>query len=273
MRALWHSIAWTLRRRRVGLISLLFGIVVFESLQPIAIDSFGNLDRLQPLLKLVPPSFWALMNVTPDFLENAGLAGYLSLGFTHPTYLFLCAAAVVWFGSNVLAGEMERGSIQFALARPVSRPLLFISRLIAMLVVTTLVACAGPIGMAAGMIVSRPEGIFAFEHLFTVGLAAWLLFWSIAGTTLLWSAVSSTMSRAVGIGVGVLIVSYVIDYFAALWSFLRPIAPLSVFHYYDPSSALAKGALAWTSVVVLALVGIAGALAGYFSFVRRDLPV
>ena len=273
MKSLWYSLLWMLRRSAVGLSALLFGIAAFELIQPVAIKSFGNLDRLQPFLELVPPSFWALMNVTPDFLGSVGLAGYLSLGYTHPAFLILSSTTVIWFGSRVLAGEMERGSIQFSLARPISRSQLYLSRFIAMIVVTTLTAIAGPFGMAIGMIFSRPEGTFDFSHLLVVAAMVWVLFWSIAGTTLLCSSASSTMSRSIGIGIGLLVVSYVIDYFSALWAALKPLSPFSVFHYYQPSTALAAGTLSNRDVSILVAVGLAGSLAGYIVFVRRDLPV
>jgi ABC-2 type transport system permease protein len=273
MRTLWFSLLWMLRRSAVGLVSLLIGIAAFEMIQPVAIKSFGNLDRLQPFLELVPPSFWALMNVTPDFLGSVGLAGYLSLGYTHPAFLILSSTTVFWFGSRVLAGEMERGSIQYSLARPVSRNHFYLSRLIGTMIVTTLTAIAGPIGMATGMVIARPEGDFAFSHLFIVAAMVWALFWAVAGAILLCSASSSTMSRSIGIGIGLLVVSYVIDYFSALWTALEPLAPFSIFHYYEPSTALAAGTLSPSDMFILLAIGGVGAIAGYVVFVRRDLPV
>lgn len=273
MSVIVFSAWWVVRRSRVGLIALLLGIALFELIQPVAIKSFGDLDRLQPFLELVPSSFWTLMNVTPDFLGMFGLAGYLSLGYTHPVFLILTSTMVIWFASRCLAGEMERGSIQFALSRPVSRGRLYVSRLVAVLFVTTLAAAAGPAGMAIGLITARPPGDFTFSHLVITGVAAWLLIWSIAGTSLLWSAVSDTMARAIGTSIGLLVIMYVIDYFAALWDLLKPLEPFSIFAYYEPSASLASGSLDLRDALVLAAVGAAGAIGGAIIFVRRDLPV
>jgi ABC-type transport system involved in multi-copper enzyme maturation permease subunit len=267
------SVWWILRRGRLGLASLLMGIVAFELIQPVAVKSFGDLDRLTPFLSMLPNSFWALMNVTPDFLGSFGLPGYLSLGYTHPVYLILTETIVIWFGSRTLAGEMERGSIQFALSRPVSRANLYATRVAAIIIVTTVAAITGPLAMLAGVKIARPQGSLTYSHLFVVAAASWLLIWSIAGTTLLWSALSSSMSRSIGLALGVFVVSYVIDYFAALWKALRPLDPFSVFNYYDPASALARGTLELKNVTVLGCVGIVGTLAGLIVFVRRDLPV
>jgi ABC-type transport system involved in multi-copper enzyme maturation permease subunit len=273
MTANLYSLIWMLRRSRIGLAVLMLGIVAFEMIQPVAIKSFGDLDRLQPLLQYLPNSFWAMMNVTPDFLGSFGLAGYLSLGYTHPVYLILTSTTVVWFASRVLAGEMERGSIQFALSRPVSRVALYGSSVAAVLVVISAVSVVGPIGMLAGIELARPMGIFHRENLVVAGAATWLLIWAVAGITLFWSSLSSTMSRSIGLAIAVLVISYVIDYFAALWDALKPLQPFSIFAYYKPSSALASGEISLQNIVVLGLVGAIGAAAGLVIFVRRDLPV
>jgi putative exporter of polyketide antibiotics len=273
MTAFLASVWWILRRSRLGLLSLLVGIAAFEVIQPIAVKSFGNLDRLTPFLSMLPSSFWAMMNVTPDFLGSFGLAGYLSLGYTHPVYLILTETVVIWFASRTIAGEMERGSIQFALARPVSRARLYATRVVALLIVTTITAISGPVAMLVGVQLARPQGELVFRHLLVVAAASWLLIWAVAGTTLLWSALANTMSHAIGIALGVFVVSYVIDYFAALWKTLRPLDPFSIFNYYDPAAALARGTLEPKNALVLAAVGLVGALAGLRVFTQRDLPV
>lgn len=273
MRATLSLVGWSLRRSAVGIVSLLVGLALFELVQPVAIASFGDLDRLTPLLKVVPPSFWALLNVTPDFVQSAGLAGYLALGFTHPVFHVLVATTVIWFVARGLAGEMERGTIHLALARPVSRRRLFAARMAGVALVVTLVAVAGPVGMAAGLLISEPDGRLDQRNLFQVGVSVWLLAWAVSGIATVIAAAVSTMSKAVGIAIGVVVLSYVIDYFSSLWDALRPFEPVSFFSYYEPTLALAIGRLDGWDALVLAGVGLAGMLAGWTVFVRRDLPV
>ena len=93
-----------------------------------------------------------------------------------------------------------------------------------------------------------------------------------AGLALLVSARVDRMGQAVGWAAGFLIVSYVIDYFATLWSFLKPIQPFSVFDYYDPPISLATGTIPWTNVFVLGGLALICTVAGLLIFERRDLP-
>ena len=57
-----------------------------------------------------------------------------------------------------------------------------------------------------------------------------LLALAIGGVALLVSARADRMGQAVGWAAGFLIISYVIDYFATLWSFLDPLQPFSIFY-------------------------------------------
>jgi ABC-2 type transport system permease protein len=228
---------------------------------------------LEPLLNAMPKGLLAITRTRPEFIAISGLAGYLSVGFTHPLYLVLISTTVVAFAARGLAGEMERGTIQIALARPISRPRVYGSRVVGLTLVVLALGVVGPLGLVLGMAVDRPEGEFIYRHLLPTGVATVLLCWAIGGLTLLGSAVASTTGRVVGWAIGGLVISYFIDYFAAIWVFVEPIEFLSIFTYYDPAPALVYGRLDTSDCLVLAALGLAGVLGGLATFVRRDLPV
>jgi ABC-2 type transport system permease protein len=267
MAAVLFSTGWLLRRSATGLAALLAGVTLFEFIQPIAIASFGDLERLDAVLEFVPPAFMTLFNMTPEFLDAVGLAGFLALGFTHPVYHLLSGATVIWFSARSLAGEMERGSIQIALSRPMSRLSVYVARVVGMLAVTLMVSVAAPLGMIAGIFAGSPDGEAELRYLAVQGIASALLLACIGGVTLLISSVASRMGQAVGWAIGLLVTSYVIDYFAGLWDALEPIDPFSVFDYYDPPAALTRGEIPAVNVLVLAAIA-----AGATIFHRRDLP-
>ena len=220
----------------------------------------------------VPPALQAFARTRPEFLAFSGLAGYLSLGFTHPLYLILCGAAVIGFAARTLAGEMDRGTIQIPLSRPISRPAVYASRFAGVAVICLLLALAGPAGMTAGMLFARPDGAFDFAHLGAVALNGLALFWAMGGLTLWGSAAASTAGRVVGWAIGILAVSYFVDYFAGVWEPLQRWTFLSIFDYYDPGNALVSGQISTRNLITLAVVGVAAAMAGLVVFTRRDLP-
>lgn len=272
MSAVFTLLWQLLRRSRGGLIALTVGLFVFEYIQPVAIDAFGNLDQLVSIMDLVPKPFLALMNVTPEVVEEVGLPGFLALGFTHPVYHLLVSAAVIWLAARGLAGEMESGQVQVSLARPVSRRQFYLARVLAVALLALWVSVVAALGNIAGILVSQPDGKMDNWHFVAQIGTSLLLALTIGGVALLVSARADRMGQAVGWAAGFLIVSYVIDYFATLWSFLDPLQPFSVFNYYDPPTALAHGAIPWTNVFVLGAISLICALAGVAIFERRDLP-
>ncbi|HEV2107980.1 MAG TPA: ABC transporter permease subunit [Thermomicrobiales bacterium] len=261
-----------LRRGIVGLLSLAFGMLIFELVIPPVADSFGGAGGLQPLLESLPPAIQALTRTRPEFIAVSGLAGYLATGFTHPLYITLATAALIGFTARGLAGEMERGTIQLALSRPISRGRVYLPRVFGLLAVTLLLSVSGLLGLLLGMALARPQGELVYSHLVETGLASFFLFWAIGGLSLAGSAAANTTGRAVGWATTAVVVFYVIDYLASIWSLLKPIEPVSIFDYYDPAIALVYGDLPVVNAVTLGSVGLAGVVAGLVIFVRRDLP-
>ena len=272
MKAILILLAQLLRRSRGGLIAMTIGLFAFEYIQPVAIDAFGNLDQLVAIMDLVPKPFLALMNVTPEVVEEVGLPGFLALGFTHPVYHLLVSALVIWIAARGLAGEMESGQVQVSLARSVSRPQFYLARVLTVVLISLWVAIVAVMGNIVGILVSQPDGGMNNWHFVAQGGTSMLLALTIGGVALLASARADRMGQAVGWASTFLIISYVIDYFATLWSFLDPLQPFSIFHYYDPPTALAHGTIPIANVIVLGSLSVLCAVAGMIVFKRRDLP-
>jgi len=261
-----------LRRGLVGLASLMLAILLFEMVIPPVADSLGGSAGLETLIRALPPSIQALTRTRPEFIAVSGLAGYLSTGFTHPLYFTLSSAALVTFTARGLAGEMERGTIQVALARAVSRPRAYLARVLGLVAIVTALSLVGMAGLLLGMVIARPEGTLVWWHLGTTVLVCWLLFWAIGGLALLGSAAADTTSQAVGWATAGIVISFVIDYLASIWSLIEPLSFVSLFDYYDPADSLVNGHIPIDHAIILALAGLAGVVAGFIVFTRRDLP-
>ncbi len=262
-----------LRRGVGGTLALVAGILVFQLLEPLIADSMGGAQGLQSLVETLPPGMQAIARLDPQFVALSGLAGFLSFGYTHPLYLVLISSAMVGFAARSLAGEIDRGTIAVALARPISRHSIYAARVAGLVALSAALSLAGTAGTLIGVLVARPEGELTYAHLVQLTMTAALLAWAIGGLTLWASAGSSTSGRVVGMATAVLVISYFVDYFADVWSVLEPLAPYSLFNYFDPAHALVNGAIRPLDAAVLSLSGLIGVVAGALIFDRRDLPV
>ena len=254
-----------------GLVALIGAIAGFTFVQPVVIASFGGAAALDAIMSRIPPAFQAFARTRPEFLAMTGLPGYLSLGFTHPIYIVLAGAAVIGFAARVLAGEMASGAIQLPLSRSVSRSTVYLASLLGITVVVALAAIAGPLGMLAGILFANP-GDFPVSHLWPMTIVCFALIWAIAGLSLLFSAVASSAGQVVGWALGLLLLSYFVDYFAGVWEPLRTILFLSLFEYFAPTQTLVSGVADTRSVALLLLTGSIALIAGFIVFTRRDLP-
>ena len=261
-----------LGRGLVGLVGILILIGLFTAVQAPIVDSIGGAPGLSSLMQRLPPVLLALSRTRPEFLAATGLAGFLSIAYTHPMMLLLAGAAVVGFAARSLAGEMEHGTIQLTLARPRSRETAYAARVLGLAVVVGLVAVAGPVGTVVGLLAAQPAGEFAWAHLLPLALSTAALAWAIGGLALFGSAVASTSGRVVGWALGLLTVSYFVDTFADVWRVLQPLRPFSLFAYYDPGTVLTSGTVVPRHLLVLCATGLAGVVAGLLVFRRRDLP-
>jgi ABC-2 type transport system permease protein len=167
---------------------------------------------------------------------------------------------------------MERGTVQLALARPVSRTQLYLSRTFGVLVISVVLAAVGPLGLIAGYRWAQPVGEFSISHLVPMAFGSLALFLAIGGLALLGSAAASSAGRVLGWGLAVFVLMYFVDYFAGIWSFLKPVEFLSLFDYYDPTTSLVVGSVDSQNLLVLGLVGLAGWAAGLAVFANRDFP-
>lgn len=262
--------ARSLRQGVAGSLALLIGLFIFELIVPPVANDVGT-TQLDPVLQSLPPAVQALTRSSPDLVIGSGIQGYLSVGFTSPVFLLMICAGIVSFTSG-LAGEIERGSIQLALSRSVSRLSVYGARLAGSVVLAIAFSVVGPLGVLTGLGLIDTAETINRTALIPTGVAMFALLWSVAGVTMLLAAVGQRGGQVVGWSISWLVVSYFVDYFATLWSALEPFTPLSIFNYFAPTRTLIQASYTMDNLVTLGAIGLVGAMLGAVVFARRDLP-
>lgn len=255
----------------IGTLALVVGLLVFELIVPSVAQDVGT-NQLDPVLRSLPPAVQALTRSNPSLLIGAGIQGYLTVGFTSPVYLLMILAGMLAFSTG-LAGELERGSVQLALSRPVSRLTVYGARVAGIAVLAIVLGAAGPIGIAIGLRISQPSEPVDRAALIPTAAVAMAFLWAVGGISLMLAATGRRGGQVVGQAIAWLVVSYFVDYFATLWSVLKPFTPFSVFNYFKPTTTLIQGTWAERDLVILGLAGVVGAVLGALIFRYRDLPV
>ncbi|MFI9363224.1 ABC transporter permease subunit [Kitasatospora sp. NPDC053057] len=261
-----------LHRRRRMLLTLLIAMVVFEALIVVIAGTVPT-GELFGARRTPPGAFKAFSGSNGD-VSIASYPGLLGAGLTHPVWIALQLTVIGSLGAAAVAADVESGTIELLMTRPVSRRRLLAERAGALIAASVLLNAAATLAVALGVAVSPklrdavPEG-----GVFTAGLLGCALTFCLTGPVLAVSALSRRRAQVVGAAVVFGAGGFALNFVALAWSPAERLRYLSPFHYYAPGDALAHGGLPWASLAVLLGVGLLGLLAAFRLLERRDLAI
>jgi ABC-2 type transport system permease protein len=194
--------------------------------------------------------------------------------WNHPFVLLTVAMWAVSRGSAAVAGELERGTMDMILSRPVPRPAFLFAHVVSAAFGLLLLGFALTIGnvIATRYIpLDSPPGFLLVVkpalNLSALGLTVY-------GYTLAVSSLCSARWIPSLIGSVVTMTSYVLTVLANLpgmdeWKFLEKV---SIFKAFNPVEIVTEGNTFGVNTALLSALGTAGILFSFAAFTRRDLP-
>jgi beta-exotoxin I transport system permease protein len=257
----------TLRQARSPLSVLTLGVGAFFYLVLLASSSFTKEAPNLPFLQSPPKALTAFLGGSADFFHAAG---WLSAGMTHPVILALLTSSALLVAAGSVATEVERGTIDLVLVRPVGRLPFLLAKALASIVAVT----AAEAGGLAGVLIARQT--LGGVHSLSAGpvlrafTGSWLLFVGVAMVGMLVSARSSLRGQAIGVSVGIVVALYSVNFIALLIDDISGLRYASPFHYFQAADLLAGQASGPDLLVLAAIPGVA-LLAAAIVFTRRDL--
>ena len=177
-------------------------------------------------------------------------------------------------GSAAVAGELERGSVDLILSRPVSRTSFYFAQvavaLIGLLAIVAAIALGNQVGTAVNRVSAPPTLLGVLRPAFNLALVGWAVF----GYSVMLSSVDLVRWRP-----NLLAAALTIGQFIALaianqpdWDEYKWLNNVTVLSAFYPVEAAVKGALLAKNAAILGGVGLAGTVLGYLAFQSRDLP-
>ena len=258
-------IGLTLLRARGRIIALSLGFAVFIMLVGL---SYASVDQnaIRTLIEQLPPALRALAGAS----DLASPAGYLGAAFLHPVPLTILGVLVISITSSVTR-DRESGAADLLLSRPLPPHRWLAGQTIALAIALGIVGTAGMLGgILARSVVADLESV-STRGVAAAGLGAMLLFAAIAGVSLFIAVIVPRGAQAVGWASGFVVASYALNYLAQVWTPVDVVAPLSVFHHFEPGGIVAAGALPWSSALTLLGVAVGGVAAAHVAIDRREI--
>jgi ABC-2 type transport system permease protein len=254
---------WRVQRTKLAIVSI--ALAAWGFVPPIIYKQYGS--RFAGLVEsgLLPQEF-ARFGGGDVF----SLAGSIALSFIHPIAIILTSVFAVGFSAAAIAGERQRGTLEVALARPLSRRVLYLNLLTASFAFIAILIAALLAGGISGAAFAGVVEELTFRNLPLLWLNSVLLFGSLAAVALAASVSFDRLTPAVGVTLGVVIAMYVLEVLGSLWPAAAWLQPYSVFHYFKAKSIL-SGTISPADMGVLSFVSLVAIAWALVVFPRRDL--
>jgi ABC-2 type transport system permease protein len=252
-------------RRTLGVLSL--GVGAFFYLVLLASSSFTKEAPNLPFFQSPPKAMTAFLGGSADFFHADG---WLSAGMTHPVILSLLTSSALLVAAGSVATEVERGTIDLVLVRPVGRVPFLLAKAVASIVSVTAAEAGGLVGVLIARQTIDGVRALSIEAVLRAFAGSWLLFVGVAMVGLLVSARSSLRGRAIGVTVGVVVAWFFMNFIALLIDGISGLRFASPFHYFRPTDLLA-GTLPGADLLILAAIPMIALAWAVAEFTRRDL--
>ncbi len=207
--------------------------------------------------------------VTPDGI----LAQLVGVSFNHPIVLALVGGATVTYGARACQGELRDGTLEFALARSVSRTSHLLAYAIVILVSLTMlmvVAWASMIGFERAFDV---PGTLDAGRAAVMCVNAGVSFLGFGAIALVASVFGARARNATFVTIGILVMMFAITFAERAWDadWLDVAGPLSLFHWYDPAPVLLGVSVPASHVLIPAAIAVGLFVVALWRFEHRDL--
>lgn len=261
LRNVFGATLWETRRGLIGWIAAIAGVTLMYS------AAYRSLAKGKAsIVDNYPEGLRKALNLQ-DFGSPAGYLGSTVFGII---LLLLVTIYVIITGTKAIAGDEESGLLDLLLAHPVSRRMVLLERMAA--IVAALVAMGVVVLLV--LLALRGPGKLTVDP---ANLAAMTLQWVLLGCclasiTLLVGAASGRRSVTIGSSVVVALVGYLADSFLPQIKALGWIRHASPYHWYTGGEPLRNGLQLGGCGLLLGVTVLALAIAVVL-FDRRDVNV
>lgn len=188
-------------------------------------------------------------------------------------FIFVPLAFILFtasFGSDVIAGEEDRGTLDLLLSNPISRSRILLEKFAALTSYTVLLGALLEIELVVASVATNTN--INFIHLTDITLSVILLGLVFGSMALALGCIGLGPSTSTGVAASLGVASYFVNALATTFKDLQPYRKYSPFFYYIQADPLINGLNTGDATVLLALT-IVALLVALFAFQRRDISV
>ena len=250
-----------------------FGIALLIFLMQIAVSAIvhdnANVRTFLSFLNMLPSIVKTALG--GDMLQAGNTAALLTIGYQHPLVMFLCMLFAVGVPTGLLTGEVQKGTMELILSRPVTKTQVYICAC-----VLTLVGMFGLVlfmflGTAVAVNIYHFDAAIPLDLFLRIAVCGGLLASTFGAFALLAAATIERLYAALAISVAFLSLNYFVFLISEWWPrayFLKRATLFYLIYYSDLYSG-------WPvrNMAILAVILLVAAAIGAIIWHRRDLPL
>ena len=230
-------------------------------------------ERVRALLQyidMLPAFMKALMG--GEVLEVGNVAGLIAIGYEHPLVLLLYMLFAVGVPTALLAGEIQKGTMELILSRQATKTHVYICT--GLITVTGMYALV--LVMFTGTVLATRLYDFYQEvplyFFFKIAIVGGMLASAVGGIALL-AAACFRRGTAVWVTVAYLVANYFVSIITDWWPRMKWLAPATIFNYVDGPKIFKNPGWPIGDICVLLAVLTVSTVLGGIIWSRRDLPL
>ncbi len=256
--------ARSLREQRSSLVGWAGGLIVFCLVMLAVYPTIHGNANFGDLINAYPEPLRKIFQLE-DYTTGAGYLRTEVFSFVAP--LLLTLFAVLW-GSDLVAGEEERRTVDVLLATPVSRRRVVIQKWLALLVGVT--ALGVLMELALGLLGPAFQLHVSWAALSAAVVGSWLFALAFGTLGLAVGAATGRRGLARGLATTLALASYLVATLSVLVSWLQPARNFSLWQHTMSVDPLGTGFHYW-HLSIVALVTLAFLAWALWAYDRRDL--
>jgi ABC-2 type transport system permease protein len=230
-------------------------------------------ERVKALIQYIDmlPAFLKTF-IGGEAVQYGNIAGLIAIGYQEPFVLLLYMLFAVGVPTALLAGEVQRGTMELILSRQTTKTQIYICAGL----ITVVGMYALVLVMFLGTVVSTD--LYDFEqqvplyNFFKLAINGGILASAVGGIALL-SAACFRRGMAVSLAVAYLVVNYFIMIITQWWPRMKWLDPVTIFNYVDGAEIFIKPGWPVGDMCVMISLLVVSTVLGGLIWHRRDLPL
>ncbi len=230
-----------------------------------------NVKTLLQFLDMLPGFLKASLG--GDSLQAGNLPALIGIGHNHPLVLTLFMLFAVGVPTGMLAGEVQKGTMELILSRRTTKIQVYICA--GLVTVTGMIALVMVMFLGTAVATSlydfgQPVPLFQF---FQTSISGGLLAGTIGAISLLTAASFRGRGQAVGVAVAFIVVNYFVAIISGSWPCMHWLKQLTVFHYVGGRKIFVEHVWPISEMMVQITILSFAAITGALIWRKRDLPL